>query len=341
VVVGEGDEVVAVAVTMGGEFRGAPYVAEEVSAFLSGSRPTEVSVGDHTAFRVGIGDEEWLMYNNEAYLFITIGPRSASRRVMRDLAQTSVPYLWQPGDCLDFADEYDSATPYAPFGEHGLRHCGVTHTHEVIHSEVLPEGPDARFPADLSDRSRITCARAFRDFTGRSELETTLLMTRYLPDRDEWAKGSRYLACIVGVAGPDGEVAVEGRIDGRDPALVFTLEVGTCLFGLFPVECDQRHDSEIIAAFDLPDGPDAPLPDVDDLRERLGDRCDEELAAFALGEGPGEIEVFELTDVFGSWELGLRRVYCRAAAFGDDGFRLDITGTFGSGWEEAEEQVAT
>jgi hypothetical protein len=337
----DGESVTAIAITTGGEFRGAPFVAEEVAAFLSGTRPRSVSVGDHAAYRVTVGEDEWLMFNNETHLYVTIGVRALSERVMRDFAESASPYLWQTGDCLDFADEFDSATPYAPFGMHGLRHCAVDHTYEVIHTEVLPEGPGARFPSDLSDRSEATCGRAFFEATGTSELETAVSLIRYLPDRDEWEKGSRYFGCVIYIAGADGEVSVAGRVDGSDPELAFTLEVGTCLFSLFPVDCDDPHNGEIIGVFEFPEGPGVPMPDTGDLQELITEQCTSAFDAFTFGSGPGVVEVFDLSDVFAAWDFGARRYYCMAVSFGDDGFRLDITGTFGAGWEEAAERVAT
>ncbi len=336
----DGASVIAASVTTGGNFRGAPFVAEEVAAFLSGSRPDTVSIGDRTAFRATIADEQWLLYNNETHLLITIGPDDAARRVMTALAESFDLYLWQPGDCLDFSDDFDSETPYAPFGLHGLRHCSLDHTYEVIHSEVLPEGPDARYPAGLNERSDATCGRAFYEFTGTTELESALALIRYRPDEDEWDKGSRYFACVVSVGTGDSLTRIEGRIDGRDPELAFELEVGTCLLSLVPAECDDLHNGEIIAAFELEAGADAPRPDEEEARNAMREQCETALSEFELGEGPGTVQVFEITDVFTAWEVGARSYYCMAVAFGDDGFRLDITGTFAGGWEEAEERVA-
>jgi hypothetical protein len=335
-----GEAATTLVLTTGGEFRGAPFVAEEVAAFLSGTRPRSVAVGDRTAYRVSIGSNEWLIYNNETHLFVAIGPRDLSQRILSDFAAAAVPYLWQVGDCLDFVDEFDSDTPYAPFGRHGLRHCMVEHGYEVIHSEVLTEGPRARFPSDLPERSEATCGRAFFDFAGTSELESALSMIRYLPDRDEWEKGSRYFACIVFISGPDGRIGVEGRIDGHDPQLAFGLDVGTCLFSLFPVECEDPHNGEVIAVFDFPHAPDAPMPDADDLQDLIDEQCASAFADFVLGSGPGTVEIFDITGLFGAWEFGVRRYYCMAVAFGDGGLRLDVTGTFAGGWEEAEERVS-
>ena len=343
---GDGESAIALAVTTGGVFRGDPIVAREVAAFVSGSTPREVSIGESTVYRVTIDGAEWLMYSNQTHLFVTIGPRGLSQRIMADFVESVTPYLWQPGDCLDFTDDFDSAVPHAPFGIHGLRHCTVDHTYEVIYSEVLPEGSAARYPSDLEERSVSACGSAFHEFAGTTELKSALSLISYLPDEIEWEQGSRYFACAVYLTGPDGEIEVNARIDGRDPELMFTLEVGTCLFSLspffslFPVECDDPHHGEVIAVFDVSEGPRDPMPDVDDLRALIAERCEAAFDDFNLGSGPGRVDVFGITDLFAAWEFGVRRYYCVAVAFGNGGFRLGITGTFAGEWEEAVERVA-
>ena len=336
-----GESALAVSITGGGEFRGAPFVAEEVAAFLAATRPRAVDIGGRTAYRVTIEDEEWILYNNETHLFITVGAREAGLQIVSELAAGSTPYLWQEGDCLDFADDFGSETPYAPFGLHGLVHCTTDHVYEVIHSEVLAEGPDARFPGDLSERSQTTCGAAFQRFTGTSELETAVSLIRYLPDEEEWEKGSRYFACVVFVSEPEGRRVLTGRIDGDDPAWAFTLDVGSCLSGLFPVECDDPHDREIFALFDLPDAADAPAPDLDDLQRLITESCEETFQEMELGAGPGTVRTFDITDMFLAWQFGERRYYCLGVVFGPDGFVLDITGTLAGGWQEAVERVTT
>jgi len=259
---------------------------------------------------------------------------------MSDLADSADPYLWQRGDCLIFDDGFDDVTPYAPFGLHGLRHCAVGHTYEVIHSEVLPEPAGARFPSDLSDRSEAACGQAFFELSGTTELESALGLIRYLPDENEWANGSRYFACVVYVSGPAGKVSVDGRIDGEDETLRFDLREGTCLFDLFPVDCDDPHNGEIVAAFELADAPGAPMPEARDLADLIAAQCSSSFDAFELGEGLGNVQVFEISDVFGGWDFGARNYYCMVSTFGFNGFRLDITGTFGGGWQEARDRVS-
>ena len=334
-----GESVIAVALTTAGEFRGTPFVAEEAARFLARSNPERVPVGNQTAFRVTIDSDEWMFYNNETHLFLTIGSSALSRAVLTVLAAAPTPYFWKAGDCLDFTDDFFSPIPHAPFGRLGLRHCRVPHGYEVISSEVLPEGPDARFPADLRDRSQAACGRAYRDLTDTTLLETSIGLIRYLPDVDEWAKGARYLACVVYVTNQDGRVELTGRIDGKSPEFSIALDVGVCLFGKFPVACQDPHTGEIIAAFELPDGPEAPRPETRALEELITDQCDAALASVNLGEGPGRVDVFDLTDIFTAWEFGARRYFCLAFVLGEDGFRLDITGTFEGGWEEAEPRV--
>lgn len=334
-----GRETVIASMTMGGDLRGAPSVAEDVAGFLAGVSPRPVSIGDFSAYRATIGSSGWLLYNNETHLFVVIGDDAGAERALAAVVANAAPYLWQPGDCFDFTDGFFDGTPYAPFGLHGARHCSIDHVYEVIHSEVLSDGPGDAFPDDMTERSNLTCGRAFNEFSGTSELESELAMIRYLPDAEEWAKGSRYLACVVFRTGPEGELAVSGRLDGRDPSFAFTLEAGTCLFDLFPVDCDDPHNGEVIAVLELAGGPDAPLPETEEIKRVVGDGCDAAFAEFELGSGPGVVVVRGLSDAALTWEFGTRRYYCVGAAIGTDGFELDVTGTFTDGWKEAQERV--
>ena len=211
----------------------------------------------------------------------------------------------------------------------------------MIYSEVLPEGSDAAFPDDMSARSDMTCAAAFFEFTGTTELVSALALIRYLPDEEEWDKGSRYLACVVYLTGPSGSEQVNGRIDGTDPALLFDLEVGICVFDFYPVDCDDPHNGEIFLVGELPDGPNAPRQADAVLDGRLVDACGSAFGTFraGVGEGPGVLDFRAFSDASVAWELGIRTYYCLAGAFDPSGFLLEITGTFAGGWEEAAERV--
>ena len=81
------------------------------------------------------------------------------------------------------------------------------------------------------------------------------------------------------------------------------------------------------------------MPDTGDLNDLIADQCSAAFDAFELGDGPGIVEVFEISDIFGAWEFGARRYYCLVSTFGLNGFRLDITGTFSAAWQEAQERV--
>ena len=330
------DSALVVAVAAGGEFRGAPFLAEELAAVISVSRPSGVTLSGKRAYRVTIDGDEWLFWGNQDRLFVAVGDRGPATAAMRALAGAPEPYLWQAGDCLDFSDPFLSDAPYAPFGLHGLRHCGAPHVYEIIHSEVLPEPAGARFPSDLSLRSEEACAEAFYEFTfGRSEIETSFSLIRYLPDAEEWAQGWRYLACMVSLSGPEGPVQVTDPLDGANPEHVVELAVGTCLDGFRPVDCSLPHDREVIAGFQFDGGPGAPRPSLGALNQQIADDCGKAFESFEFADGPGALGLFEVTDLPTFWETGARDYWCTVVVIGDDGFPLQITGRLATGWEEA------
>ncbi len=92
---------------------------------------------------------------------------------------------------------------------------------------------------------------------------------------------------------------------------------------------------------ELPDRPGDPRPEDDVLDRRLIDACNGTFGAFELRieDGPGRVDFFAFSDAAVAWELGVRTYYCVASAFDATGFRLEITGTFEGGWEEAGERV--
>ena len=123
----DGDSAVVVSITNGGDLRGAPFVAEELMSFLSETTPRSFRAGDATAFRGTVADSTWHAFNNETHTFVAIGPTGVATDILTDIIEQSDPYLWQAGDCFAFDDGFGEATPYAPFGLHGSRHCQADH----------------------------------------------------------------------------------------------------------------------------------------------------------------------------------------------------------------------
>lgn len=98
---------------------------------------------------------------------------------------------------------------------------------------------------------------------------------------------------------------------------VFSLEVGQCfdrpdeteqVFSVDTVPCEEPHDFEVYAVFDLPDGP---FPPVDELEEQGGQGCLDRFEAYVEHPYPtSEIFAETLLPSASSWETGDREVIC-------------------------------
>jgi hypothetical protein len=320
-------------VANGGPFRGEPLLAKILAEFWAGAPSTEVSIAGRTAYREVINGQEWLLWNNDTHLFVLIGPAPASETLMQTFMEQPPPYRWRAGDCLDFRDDVEDARPWAPFGQVGLAHCSAEHTFEVIYSEATTEGPDAPYPDDIVDRSRAVCADAYLAYTGsRDELTSLIGLTNYLPDEDEWARGSRYLACGVYLVGAQGTETVTGRLEGQGPDHPLDMEVGLCLADGYPVGCALPHNSEVIAQLEYPAGPDEPLPAQADLDDTGQAMCTDALDAYGPTPGDAGLVVDAVFHSTLTWSDGERGFYCVAAAIDPGGGPVDVTGTFDGDW---------
>jgi hypothetical protein len=336
------DSALVVAVTTGGDPRGTPTMAEDLAHYWLGYWPERLYVGDTPVFRFTIDGRQWLIWSDQTHLFLASGRDDIARAVMEALIARGEPYLWQTGDCVNFQDGYANASPYAPFGTYGLYHCLDQHTREVIHSEVLPDGPDAPFPDDdLLIYTWETCSRVFYEYVGAHDMETTIDLGMYLPDEDEWARGDRYVACLIEEQDADGTVTVEGRLQGRGEETAVEYRTGTCMMGSFPVPCDDPHDGEIVGILEYPGESDDPLPDPDVISDHQDDACAQALEDYEAEEGDFDIEVWPMSSLLGEWQFGIREYYCVAYATDEDGWLIDVVGSFTDEWEEAPEQIET
>ena len=60
----------------------------------------------------------------------------------------------------------------------------------------------------------------------------------------------------------------------------------------------------------------------------------------AVGRDRG-VEAAPVTDMLIGWDQGIRDWYCVAYDLGEDGWPLDVKGSFLGDWETAEEQLGT
>ncbi len=337
-----GESALVAVITTGGQFRGAPFLAQDLAAYWAGYNPAPVTVGDQTAYRFSTAGREWLMWGDRAYLFLVSGPRAISQEVMEAFVARPEPYLWQTGDCVSFEDDYLDEKPWAPYGIYGLRHCLDEHTYEVIYTEAVTSEPGDPYPDEsLLERAYTTCGEVFYDYIGAFDLDTVISLSIYLPDEDEWAQGSRYLACLANEAGNGGEVSVEDRLGGAGPSNPVQIEAGDCLVDDFPVACNTAHNGEVVGGGEYDAAADDPMPDWDELGENLEDVCQEAFDDYGIVDGDFEVDFFWLSDMYSSWDLGARSYYCAARAYDEDGWPVDVVGSFADDWEEAPEQIET
>jgi Septum formation len=231
-------------------------------------------------------------------------------------------YRWAVGDCVDVGD---GELPYAPYGTDLLIDCAEPHTHEVYYTATIPEGPDAPFPEDLDIELWDTCYFEFAQAMGYSVTDSTLDLTLYLPDEDEWAAGERYHACVVHQPGTTADFALLVGSTQDDPTLyAWEPAAGTCydvldaaLLALVdPVDCAGLHLYQAIGGAVL-GAEDAAYPGVETVAQLARDECDAVLAEYAsapLDDLP--VLTFAVPQVVfeGDWDAGKRSVRCFAFA---------------------------
>ncbi|MGW3950747.1 DUF4190 domain-containing protein [Streptomyces sp. NPDC004752] len=126
----------------------------------------------------------------------------------------------------------------------------------------------------------------------------------------------------------------EGFKEGARDNAVFTLSKGECFnapggslrgetYDLDKVACAEKHDAEVFASFDLPDGS---YPGRKSLDETAGDRCyalqdDYAMDAWAVLD---DVDVYYLVPTMESWAVGDRAVTC---LFGNTSEGEPLTGS--------------
>lgn len=334
----EGNDVMAVAFTTTGEFRGVPDFTEGLLGQLSGRNPVGVPIGEGAvAYRATVGGDEWLMWNNETHLYLLVGRRDLATEMMGILAVASDPYIWQEGDCLDLRNGGIHVWPNAPYGKLGLVHCAAGHTHEVLSSEAPQSGPDEDHHDIVWIERPNACDAALASFSGLPDLETALDTLRYAPSEAEWNAGSRYGVCLVYLSGSSGLVPVQGSLGGRGPDHPITLEEGVCLNDTIPVPCFAWHTAEVFAVLEHEAEAGAGFPGDEEYGKAVGDACKAAFDEWEVTGGSGEVGPWWLSDAPVGWEDGERTYYCVASVHhSEHGYPLHVVGSFTGEWAEVE-----
>lgn len=255
---------------------------------------------------------------------------------------TTLPTLWVAPTCLDLGTEGDAGLPYAPYGNELVVDCGGPHTHEVFLVETLEDGPEAAFPEDLSDRLWPGCYAAFAERMGFPSSESTLNLTLYLPDDEEWAAGERYHGCVLDQPGTQVVYRpLVGSVFDHADDYRWEVAVGSCFAEIDitalvlaePVACDELHTVEAMGEVELaPEG--AAFPGRDD-HVTLGDEaCEGLLGEYAAQDVEDLVVIafaFPAPVAEGEWDAGGRSVQCYVVGGSPEQGLLLLRGSLGEG----------
>lgn len=141
-------------------------------------------------------------------LLVIALPALVGCSALQDVVGTDVPegetdvFTIQVGDCLD--DAGTTEVQSVPVVD-----CASPHDFEAYLAADMPKG---EYPgsAAVTEFGDATCGRAFTEFTGVTEAETSLTWTYYSPLEEGWASGDREILCLAG----DTNGKVTGSLEG-------------------------------------------------------------------------------------------------------------------------------
>lgn len=315
-----------------------PFVAQLLAAF--NEEPEQIPIEHGFVFASEGFDTGWMAWGSNTVVIVAAGPREATLEVLEALAAANQDeYRWQPGDCLWLGnDELLDGAPFAPFGRGPIVPCDGWHTHEVIGSSAVADGPEAPYPGDaIQVDAWETCEQRFVEFIGISEQDSSVGLIRYLPSDLEWEEGDRYTACVVTEYDASGAPAPRrDSLAGIGEESRLERNAGDCRRGSYvsePISCEAPHDSEYLGTVEFSEEQDAAYPwytlyeDADSLcRDLLDDYAADGPVGAALdatGLPPGPY----------AWSQGDRRVACIGFAIDNAGFPQLVLGSMAEdGW---------
>ena len=304
-------------------WRGDPGFVPELIEVLTGAEPETAAAGVFTA-EASNGAVLHLWSSGDGFVVASSLDEESSVAYLSALEEDRSPnHAWASGDCL-FLDETENL-PYAPFPRDVVVPCSGAHNAEVLIG--FTQGTDGEsFDGEAIESQRnYDCDNAYNDAFGDQLTHAPGLVT-YMPDEDEWARGDRYLACVVVIERNEGRQLISSAMADRDD-LVFLPDVGACLLEGLPADtvgCSSPHTYQYIgdATVDADSWPDANSTVFDDVCMPL---------ITALESGPGTLEVFPIGLGPYAFDNGDRTVRCMAFAT-VDGFLVDVLGGFEGAW---------
>jgi Septum formation len=246
---------------------------------------------------------------------------ATSYLVAREEVRTVRP-VWAEGDCL-YLDP-DDGLPWAPVTLDTVVPCSGPHNAEVIRSVQIGTDATVYDEEDVSYQRNYDCDRAYATTFGPQRDRTPELVT-YMPDEAEFARGDRYLACVVQLVTEEGPALITGRLAERND-LVWIPVVGTCYsaeLATMGTPCDGPHVYEFVgtATVDTDAWPDS--------SETFREAC--EPLIDGLEPGNARIDVFPTGLYPYAFETGDREVRCFAFATRGE-VLVDVVGSFMDRW---------
>lgn len=335
-----GEPVLVVAMYPYGELRADPFTPLGMAGIAAGAdiEVEDATVDGATAWRFQLDDEWWYTWAGHSVAFLAVGDDEAVEAVLEPLvAADAEVYAWETGDCLYTAPDDGAQVPYAPFGDDIVVPCDGPHSHYVLATTTFDEAAGG-----IGDEEYLAlqtlCGESFEEHVGLPSTESAVDLVIYAPDEDEWDRGDRYGACVIGRYAGGEPMLVEDTYRGMGEAARLDRTPGDCYgpFGIAsqPVPCDQPHVYQYLGAADLPSSGEYPSGAGE---QQAVAACDQLLAgqASTTESGDGRIETFAMAPPPHRWEQGERTVHCfayPAPLDPDDTVPLIIVGPLQGEW---------
>ncbi len=319
----DGERVLILAMYPYAELRGHPLISEEMATTIAGEdgEVEEIALENiwepFPAHHTLVGDDWWYTFADVSTAFVAVGDEEAVETAMRPLVDASLRSVpWGVGDCLYVAPEDGYALPYAPFGDDVVVPCEGPHSHYVLATRTFTGDSESVFVSDQDFASfDWLCGTRYEEHVGLPHTESAVDLEINVPDTDEWARGARYGACIIGRWSEGEPVLVDDTYRDAGESVRLSRSAGDC-YGEFganapPVDCAQPHDSEYLGTIEY-ESDDYPLSWFGNLRVNALCRQLFERRAADTESDDGTIEFFALPVPQHHWEEGDRTVPCFA-----------------------------
>ncbi len=222
------------------------------------------------------------------------------------------------GDCFD-APSLDPEVAEPTSGIE-VRDCEQEHFGQV-HETFDVDGATWPGHDEVADLADERCLDAFEPFVGEPWETSALYYGAFRPSQESWDAGDRTVVCYLydPVNGPiSGEASAwalahpVGDVDLGSDYDVSHLAVGDCFDDDFEtgefgsLSCDQPHDNEVFAVFDLDEGP---WPGPGEVADEVARICDPAFEDW-VGTDRSDLGWFSFHPNEQSWAQGNRHVVC-------------------------------